>query len=337
MSCNQRVFFVTLPNEYFGSAGESWLSLDIDRVSSEIKKLGLEIYKASIDKILCDYDLKREDLVIYTSSENKVIRQYVKDVMYLVNKKSNIVPGYDLLMAHENKGFQELYRQDKEIGNLDGFYHFDHQLLPIEYPYVYKSIDGAGSSGVKLVSDSSKKNKLIKSKERVSLKRKVISFLRRLNLTKEQFSIYQYNKKKFDGFIIQEFINDLSFDYKVLVFWDKFFVLKRNIKSGDFRASGSGLFEFERPSDQVLDYARNIFTTLDTPYASLDIAVSESGCKLIEFQALNFGPYALVNSPGYYQLKGSEWHFIERKSSLEQEFSRSLAAFIQQKYLAGSN
>lgn len=337
MSGNKRVFFVTLPNGSFGSAGQSWLSLNIDSISNKIIKLGFEIHKTSIEKILNDYDLKEEDLVIYTSSENKVVRQYVKDVMYLVDKKSNIIPSYDLLMAHENKGFQELYRKDKKIGNLDGFYRFDHEQLPSAYPYVYKSIDGAGSSGVELVRDSSKRDKLIKNKERVNLKRKIISFLRKLKLTKEQFSIYQYNKKSFHGFIVQEFINDLSFDYKILVFWDKFFVLKRNIKAGDFRASGSGLFEFEKPSDEVLEYARDIFSTLDTPYASLDIAVSEGVCKLIEFQALNFGPYTLINAPGYYQLKGSDWHFIEGKSSLEEEFSRSLAAFIKEKYLLDSN
>lgn len=328
-----KIYFVTLPNGYFGSAGQSWLSLNIGNISSEIKKLGLEVYNTSIDRILSDYDLKSEDIVIYTSSENKVTRQYVKDIMYLVSKKSNIVPNYDLLMAHENKGFQELYRKEKEFGNLQGFYHPDHEHLPKEYPYVYKSIDGAGSSGVELVRDSKKRIKLIKKKERLSLKRKAISFLRKIKLTKEQFLIYQYNKKKFNVFVVQEFISDLSFDYKVLVFWNKFFVLKRNIKSGDFRASGSGLFEFEKPSDAVLEYAMNIFSTLDTPYASLDIAVSDSGCKLIEFQALNFGPYTLINSPGYYQIKDSEWHFIEEKSSLEQEFSRSLAAFIQEKYM----
>lgn len=328
-----RVFFVTLPNGYFGSAGQSWLSLNVQNISSDIRKLGLEVYSTSIDRILSDYDLKSEDIVIYTSSENKVTRQYVKDTMYLVNKKSNIVPSYDLLMAHENKGFQELYRKDKNFGNLDGFYHLDHMRLPEEYPYIYKSIDGAGSSGVELVKDSKKRSQLIKKKEKKGLKRKAISFLRKIKLTKEQFSIYQYNKKNFNSSVVQEFINNLSFDYKVLVFWNKFFVLKRNIKPGDFRASGSGLFKFEKPSDAVLEYAGNIFSTLDTPYASLDIAVSESGCKLIEFQALNFGPYALVNSPGYYQIKDSEWCFIEEKSSLEQEFSRSLAAFIQEKYM----
>lgn len=329
----KRVFIVTLPNGYFGSAWRSWNSIGVDNISNELKALGLNVYEVSVDNILGSYTLDNDDIVIYTSSENKEMRQYVKDVMYLVNKKCNIVPSYDLLMAHENKGFQELYRKEKEFGNLQGFYHPDHEHLPKEYPYVYKSIDGAGSSGVELVRDSKKRIKLIKRKERLSLKRKAISFLRKIKLTKEQFLIYQYNKKKFNVFVVQEFISDLSFDYKVLVFWNKFFVLKRNIKSGDFRASGSGLFEFEKPSDAVLEYAMNIFSTLDTPYASLDIAVSDSGCKLIEFQALNFGPYTLINSPGYYQIKDSEWHFIEEKSSLEQEFSRSLAAFIQEKYM----
>ena len=182
--------------------------------------------------------------------------------------------------------------------------------------------------GVELVNNSKQKNRLIENKEKDTYKRKAINFLRRLKLNNEEFDIYSYNKKKFSGFVIQDFIEGLEFDYKILVFWGKFYVLKRNIKKGDFRASGSGLFEFKEPSNAVLNYAKYIFETLDTPYASLDIAESYVGCKLIEYQALNFGPYALIKSPGYYTLNDGYWVFIEVTSSLEVEFSRSLAAYV---------
>jgi len=46
-------------------------------------------------------------------------------------------------------------------------------------------------------------------------------------------------------FIVQEFIPDLSNDWKVLVFWDKYYVLRRKNRPNDFRASGSGLFSFD--------------------------------------------------------------------------------------------
>ncbi len=324
-----RVFFVTLPNGYFGSAGQSWLSLSIDKISKGLVGSGFTVVSTTIDKLLIDYILEDNDVVIYTSCDNKVIREYIKDVMYLVSQKCTIIPSYDLLMAHENKGFQELYRQDKKFGDIDGMYHIDHELLPSEFPYVYKSVTGAGSSGVHLVRNPSERNKIISRKEKQNIKRKIINLARSRKLNAKQYDIYKYNKKSFKSYVVQSFVEGLKFDYKVLVFWDKFYVLKRNIKDDDFRASGSGLFEFDKPSDELLDYAKSIFKKLNTPYASLDIAVSDSGCKLIEFQALNFGPYTLINAPGYYQQINELWSFFEGKSLLENEFSNSLAGFIR--------
>lgn len=324
-----RVFFATLPNGYFGSAGQSWLSLSIDKISKGLLENNYAIINTTLDKLLIDYQIEESDIVIYTSCENKVVREYVKDVMYLVSQKCTIIPSYDLLMAHENKGFQELYRQDKKFGDIDGMYHIDHELLPSEFPYVYKSVTGAGSSGVHLVRNSSERNKIISIKEKQNIKRKIINLARSRKLTAKQYDIYKYNKKSFKSYVVQSFVEGLKFDYKVLVFWDKFYVLKRNIKDDDFRASGSGLFEFDKPSDELLDYAKSIFKKLNTPYASLDIAVSDSGCKLIEFQALNFGPYTLKNSPGYYSFQLDLWVFVEIKSCLEEEFSNSLLSFIK--------
>lgn len=332
-----RVFFATLPNGYFGSAGQSWLSLSIDKISKGLVESGCTVVNTPIDKLLVDYVLEESDIVIYTSCENKVVREYIKDIMYFANKKCTIIPSYDLLMAHENKGFQELYRLDKDFGDLDGSYHIDHEILPSVFPYIYKSITGAGSSGVLLVRNQAERNKILHDKEKQNIKRKVINFSRSKKLDTKQYSIYSYNKKNFQSYITQSFIEGLKFDYKVLVFWDKFYVLKRNIKDNDFRASGSGLFEFDKPSDELLNYAKEIFKKLNTPYASLDIAVSGSGCKLIEFQALNFGPYTLINSPGFYQQQNDTWSFVEGKSLLEDEFSSSLGAFIKNNNLLNSN
>lgn len=328
-----KVYFVTLPNGYFGSAGQSWLSLDLTKLSQDLKELGFKIHITTIDDVIYNESINIKDIVIYTSSEIESVRQYIKDVMYVLSKKCRLVPSYDLLMAHENKGFQELLRMDRGFGDLHGAYFFDHVKLPENYPYIYKNTNGAGSSGVKLVTSCKVRSNIIKAKERVGLKRKLITLARKIKLSKEQFFIYKYNKKKFSGFVVQEFLKGLKFDYKILVFWGRFFVLKRNIKEGDFRASGSGLFEFEKPSDELLSYANMIFKKLDVPYASLDIAVTSKGYHLIEFQALNFGPYTLINSPGYYYFLDEKWCFVKTTSSLEQEFSRSLAGFVRDKYL----
>lgn len=323
-----KVIFVTYPNGYFGSAGQSWLSLSIDRISKDLKNNGYDVAQYPVNELIGSNDITEDDIVVYTSSENEALRNYIKDIVFMISKKCKVVPNFDLLMAHENKGFQELYRKTYGFGNIKGSYNIDHDNLPSKFPYVYKSITGAGSSGVTLVRNLKERKEIVNEKEKVNFKRYAISIARKLKLTTAEYSIYKYNKKSFIPYVTQSFIEGLSFDYKVLVFWDKLYVLKRNIRKNDFRASGSGLLKFTEPPEILLDYALDIFSQLDTPYASLDICISESGCHLIEFQALNFGPYALKKSPGFYYKSDGNWQFKKQDSNLEDEFSRSIFKYI---------
>jgi glutathione synthase/RimK-type ligase-like ATP-grasp enzyme len=324
----RKVFIATLPNGFFGSSGISWKSLSPEKISEKIKKDGNDVIVTQIDK-LQNITLEKNDIVIYTSSDEQHIRAYIKDLMYIISKKCTIIPSYDALLAHENKGFQQLFRNEHNFGNVDGGYTFDADSLPRKFPYVYKKTTGAGSSGVSLIKKE-KDLKKIKSRDfRISLKRKAINLARKLKLTKNEFEIYYYRNKGFNLAVYQEFIEDLSCDYKVLVFAEKFFVLKRDVRKNDFRASGSGLFKFDTPPEELLEFSEEIFKKIDTPYASLDVAIKNNECKLIEYQALNFGPYTLVNSPGYFIKKNLVWTYIEMESDLEENFSNALSVYIR--------
>src|SRR5690606_14304899 len=109
---------------------------------------------------------------------------------------------------------------------------------------------------------------------------------------------------------------------------NRYFVLKRNVRKSDFRASGSGDFEFVDPPVDVLDFAKEITDTLKNPYLSLDIAQSDKGCHLIEFQATNFGPYTLLNSPSRFINCDNTWNKEENCKDLEANYSYALNYFI---------
>lgn len=241
------------------------------------------------------------------------------------------MPRYELLLAHENKGFQELYRKHLKFGNLKGSYIFDFDQLPQSFPFVYKKVTGAGSSGVSLIK-SKRDLKLIKRKDfSISIKRKLIKLVRKLSLNANEYSIYNYRHKGFNLAVTQEFVKGLLYDYKILVFGDKYYALKRNVRDGDFRASGSGNFEFNRCPDLVLNYSKEIFELLDTPFISLDVYINNNECGLIEFQAINFGPTTLTNSPGYYRKSDTSWEYIEEKSCLSSTFSYAILYFLNVK------
>jgi hypothetical protein len=320
------IYIATWPNGFFGSAGQSWLSLKVDDIACHLSELAYGIKYINIRELPL-LNLNKSDIVIYCSSDEENIRSYLKDVMFFIDKKCKIIPSYTALLAHENKGFQQLMRDEFYFGNLDGDYGFDFDDLRRDKPYVLKKVTGAGSSGVSLIK-TDKDEKLARSSDfEVSIKRKLIKKQRKVKLTSSEYNIYSYRHKGFSLAVTQNFIKDLSCDYKVLVFGSKFFVLRRDVRKNDFRASGSGKLKFEQVPHIVLDFAKQIFEQLDEPYASLDIAVSEDKAHLIEYQILNFGPYTLHNSPGYYEYN-EKWLYFTEKSNLENCFGLALVQYI---------
>lgn len=317
------IYFVTLPNGYFGSAPQSWMSLNVEKISKAICSYGFKIVETSIDKII-DCELKERDIVIYTSSDEENIRNYIKDVMFFINKKCQIIPPYEILLAHENKGYQELYRKTYNFGNLEGGYLFDLDQIPKSFPLVYKKISGAGSSGVALIKNQNDLTTIYSKDFEPDFKRKIIKILRKRKLSPLEYSIYDYRHKGFSNYIYQKFIPDLSCDYRVLIFGEKYFVMRRDVRENDFRASGSKKFSYTDAPKAVLDFAKNVYEKLQAPYASLDVALSKEGCHLIEYQGVNFGSSALRNSLGYHLHQNNEWGFVEAKSNLEENFSEAL-------------
>lgn len=323
----QTVYFVTLPNGYFGSAPQSWMTLDIEKISKAIKDQNFTVIQTTIDKII-NFDLQPSDIVIYTSSDEENIRNYIKDIMYFINQKCTIIPPYEILLAHENKGYQELYRRTHKFGNLEGGYLFDLEQIPENFPLVYKKISGAGSSGVALIRNRADLTSIYSKDFEPSIKRKIIKILRRRQLSPVEFAIYDYRHKGFSNYVYQNFIPDLSCDYRVLIFGEKYFVMRRDVRENDFRASGSKKFSYTDAPESVLNFAAEVYNKLNAPYASLDVALSSNGCHLIEYQGVNFGSSALRNSIGYHINKDSKWQFVETKSYLEENFSEALLHYV---------
>lgn len=323
-----KIYLATLPNGFFGSAGQSWKTLDVQRIRDG---LSFSTELVSISK-LDTISFNESDVVVYTSSDEENIRSYLKDLMYIINQKCKIIPNYQMLLSHENKGFQEILKKENKFGSLQGNYFFDIDQSVLPFPKVLKTISGAGSSGVFLVKNLQDSAKIKREFFDTSLKRKFIKTQRKFKLNEQEYKIYNYRHKGFNLFVEQEFIPNLNNDYKVLIFGNRFYVLQRSVRKNDFRASGSGLFDFVKPPENVLNFAKKIFEILDNPYLSLDIAQSESGCHLIEFQGTNFGPYTLLNAPNRYTFINQTWVEEINDKDLEDNFIYALNMYIENKY-----
>jgi hypothetical protein len=224
----------------------------------------------------------------------------------------------------------------KYIGDL---YEEDNFRSIFQFPIVLKTLKGAMSSGVQLIENKQQlieydsNNKKLSFKEYLIFKKRVWNKTNQsnsdfLNLAPNlNLSLLNFNKffSKRNPFVIQDFIPDLEYDYKVLIFGIKFFVFKRGIRENDFRASGSGKFTWVKPPDEVLEFALDIQKKFKSPFISLDIGFGlNKNVYLFEFQGIGFGPIGLTKSNSYFIKLGQTWSEIKEKSNLEREYSSAI-------------
>lgn len=326
------------------------------KINISLLKKSLEAYGFNV-KIMCLHDLKFPSefsgwFVLYPSSEDAGLfyKGFIEDIILrLTLDKAILLPKYELFRAHHNKVFMELYRScfsDPEFQTIKTWVFYSYKDLKkimeketLQYPLVLKSSSGAGSAGVSLVRDE---KELLKKAMHMGY----ISFSNLLFSKKDWFySRLIYYKKRFLGekplrvveckekMVLQTFIPNLEYDYKVLVFGEKFYILRRKTRDNDFRASGSGKLEFPdgltEKEIQVLDFAKKAYIQLDTPLLSIDIAYDGDQCHMLEFQCLNFGPYTLQYSNCYYKYIEDKWKEFPAHSILENEIALAINQYVE--------
>lgn len=277
-------------------------------------------------------------LVIYTSSEDTgyYYKNFIEDIIYYLElSNAKVIPSFKYLRANNNKVFMELLRHqfNNEVFNMQSKVFGTYEEAEIvrnklNFPLVYKQAAGAMSKGV---GSARNQEELIRKLKKISrtpnLFRELWEYGRSI-----KYKRYIRESKYRNKFIVQDFIDGLNGDYKVLIFGEKYYVLKRDTKKDDFRASGSGIKNFitEIPGG-MLEYANLCLNTLNVPNVSLDIGYNGKSFFLVEFQCLYFGSYTLTYSDFYWQRTEND-NFVLKggESILEEEYVRSIVEFCIQ-------
>lgn len=336
-------------------SGKIWMGLDIEKIKQDLVGLNAE-YKVQIidfSIIANNYSIIPQHAVLfYTASYSENYQQYIKDVIldFSVTRPDVVLlPNLQQLFSFENKGYQELVKRRLNIENVKGKYYGDiddylNDKQKTTAPFVYKTLNGAMSSGVVLIKSIEQLLALDRQYKKKSFIEK-IKYLKReraktdpsnsdvLNL-KPNLNYSRVNFKEFfskrNPFIIQNFVPNLECDYKVLVFGLKYYVLKRAIRENDFRASGSGKFQWVKPPTEILDYAHEIQSKLNAPFISLDLGIdSLKKVHLFEFQGIGFGPLTLINSISFFCKTENNWDEKQLESNLEFEYANAIHYHIQ--------
>lgn len=191
------------------------------------------------------------------------------------------------------------------------------------YPKVWKLKGGAGSANVKLVESLTIAKRLINKGFN-----KGFPQFDRINNFKERIRQYKAGKSSFFGITkglarlvlptnfsrmhsrdkgyvyFQDFIPNNTYDIRVIVISDKAFAIKRKVRKGDFRASGSGNIVYDKSAidEQCIKISFKVNDKIKAQAIAFDyVFINDTTPKIIEI-SYGFAVGAYDPCPGYWDI-----------------------------------
>lgn len=283
--------------------------------------------------------------VLYTSCEEKGnnYKQYIEDIIFgLEEAGARVLPRASFLRANNNKVYMEIFRDvvlSEEFSGIKSrvFGTYEEFARAVEreevaFPTVLKPSYGAMSVGVTVAesaADALRKAKILSRTPHI--KYEIRDYLR----TKRQRGYLQ--ESRFQGkFISQPLIPGLTEDYKVLVYGDQYYVLRRGIRPGDFRASGSH-YQYKAGRESgipvvTLNFVEEIYQRFEVPHLSVDVVFDGTRSYLLEFQAVYFGTTTHAKfSEEYFTRKNGAWTVEKKRMNQEEIYAYAVHYFLNEK------
>ena len=331
----------------------NFTSMDVERIKDIFTSRGfnVSVLKFSVLDLNEDY---RGVYILYQTSEARgsFYKRYIEDLIYFLEKQGALVlPKHELLKAHHDKIFMEMLRlkfSDNSLKTIKSWCYgswLDAKNYNNNFPVVIKRISTTSGEGVFLAKNRNEYLKKIRKAGKVILAMDFpdLFVLRLKNSIKEILKLIFPVRAKYVKYnttplsypiVVQNFIEDLSGDYKVLIFGRKYYSMYRKNRENDFRASGSGKF-YEVPDQEqigLLTFASKIKAEIDFPIFGIDIAFDGKEYHLLEFQMIQIGTSALQRSKFWYEFNDGKWNRHEGQSNLEDEFTRAIDDYITLRY-----
>ena len=333
--------------DYKNQFGSKWKAtpyrsgLDKEYLSRLFQDFDYNVKFIPMTQVVFHDSVWKDRVVLYTSSEEYGLyyKNFIEDIVYgLKEAGARLIPDVSFLRANNNKVFMEILRQTKLPPDLQSistnFYGtYDEldqamQTKQITFPCVIKKAAGAMSRGVFLAKNE---GDLRKEAKKVSCTRQLKVALKERIRTRKHKG-YKPESDYQGKFIIQSFVPGLKNDWKVLVYGEKYFVLKRNIRENDFRASGSG-YDYTSGSQagfpvEMLGLIRKFYLKLNLPNLSVDFGFDGEKGYIFEFQAIHFGTSTHYKSQDYYDYADGEWLLQENTFDQEQIYVHSIIEYL---------
>jgi hypothetical protein len=257
---------------------------------------------------------------------------FVRQLTYSLEKKGiKVFPDIKTCWHYEDKVGQKYLLEAANAPLIESFVFYTKQDAlkwnnNTSFPKVFKLRTGSASSNVILVNNKQKGEKLInrsfgKGFRRISKFRRLKSRLYLLRLDKNfkalksffggigrffiPTEVEKYSNLEKGYIYFQDFAANNEFDIRLVVIGDKCFGMIRYVRKGDFRASGSGLKDYNHSliGKECVSIAFKTAQKLKSQSTAFDLIKYNGGFKIIEIS------YAFVSEtfPGYWDMD-LIWH-----------------------------
>jgi glutathione synthase/RimK-type ligase-like ATP-grasp enzyme len=226
-----------------------------------------------------------------------------------------VCPNYRSVWHYESKIAQSYVFAVEGVPTPATIVSFDFEdaralLEQTTYPVVAKKSFGAGSENVRLLRSASDATRFLDEEffqERWDAAKAGRGALRAAlsNLTKRWFWIKLTRsvlvRESFGSAYWQEFITGNDADLRVTVVGKRAVCFWRKNRAGDFRASGSGLLDYEKPAPlEVVSYLIALSERLGFDSMAYDVVFRDEGFTVLEM-SYDYVDSAVEAAPGHYE------------------------------------
>lgn len=290
----------------------------------------VDCYDTNIIEILKEYDV----LMWHFSQGNPRDILIAKQILFsLEHSGFKVFPNFHTAWHFDDKVAQKYLFESLGLPLVKSYVFLDktealNWVNKTSFPKVFKLRGGAGSSNVRLAKNSDQAKKLINQAFTNGF-----SNYDKLSNIKERWRKWKLGKTNFwdvcKGFLrffnpplyskvsgreigyiyFQDFMPKNDFDIRIIVIQQKAFAIKRMVRENDFRASGSGIFKFDKAEfdERCLKIAFESANLLKSDCAAFDFIFDSNNTPLIVEVSYGFVADGYDSCPGFWD-SDLVWH-----------------------------
>lgn len=257
---------------------------------------------------------------------------FAKQLLYSLQKKGiKVFPNFDTTWHFDDKVGQKYLLEAIDAPLVPSFVFYDKEIAlqwieQTNFPKVFKLRGGSGSKNVRLIKNKNEAVKLINK----AFNRGFSQF-DRIGHLKERYRLFKEGRDTIFGILagvarvfmgsnfskmvskekgyvyFQDFIPNNKFDTRVVVVAGRAAAERRIVRKGDFRASGSGKFDYDNINLKIVQIALETSKKLNLQSCAYDFVIDENGHPLIVEISYGFGVGGISQAPGYWDAN-LQWH-----------------------------